>query len=317
MAGELLFEKPLLELRQKIEELKKFTLEKGIDFSDEVQKLEQRAHELEQQIYGNLTPYQKLQIARSNARPTALNYINGMCSDFIELHGDRSFRDDPALVGGVGKLDGMPVTVIGIQKGHDTKENLYRNFGMVHPEGYRKALRLMKQAEKFQRPVVCLIDTPGAYPGISAEERNQSEAIARNLLAMANLRVPVVSVVTGEGASGGALALGIADRVYMLEHAWYCVIAPESAAAILWKDASQSQRAADSMRITAQDLKQFGIIDGIVPEPLGGAHKDPEQTIQATKQVIVDSLKELCKLSIEELLANRYDKYKSMGQFLE
>jgi acetyl-CoA carboxylase carboxyl transferase subunit alpha len=317
MAGELQFEKPIIELKQKIEELKRFTVEKGIDFSEEVAKLEVRAQELAEQIYGNLTPWQKLQIARSNLRPTSLDYINGICTDFIELHGDRAFRDDPALVGGIAQLDGIPVTVIGIQKGRDTKDNLYRNFGMVHPEGYRKALRLMKQAEKFGRPVICFIDTPGAYPGISAEERNQSEAIARNLIEMAGLRVPIVSIVTGEGASGGALALGIADRVYMLEHAWYCVIAPESAAAILWKDASQSQRAADSMRITAQDLLQFGIIDAIIEEPLGGAQKDPQMMIQSVRQVILSAIQELSKLTIEELLANRYDKYKQMGQFTE
>jgi acetyl-CoA carboxylase carboxyl transferase subunit alpha len=317
MAGELQFEKPILELKQKIEELKRFTAEKGIDFSEEVANLEAKVQELTEQIYGNLTPWQKLQIARSNLRPTSLDYIQGMCTDFIELHGDRAFRDDPALVGGIGRLDGIPVTIIGIQKGHDTKENLYRNFGMVHPEGYRKALRLMKQAEKFGRPVICLIDTPGAYPGMSAEERNQSEAIARNLIEMAALRVPIVSIITGEGASGGALALGIADRVYMLEHAWYCVIAPESAAAILWKDATQSQRAAESMKITAQDLLQFGIIDGIIEEPLGGAHKDPKTAIQSVKQTIVSALQELSKLTIEELLAKRYDKYKQMGQYIE
>jgi acetyl-CoA carboxylase carboxyl transferase subunit alpha len=317
MAADLHFEKPLTELRAKIEELRKFTEEKGIDFTDEIVKLEQKAIELEQSIYGELTPWNKVQIARHAERPTTLDYIRGIFTDFIELHGDRTFGDDPALVGGIAKLDGIPVTVVGHQKGRDTKENIFRRFGMPEPEGYRKALRLMKQAEKFGRPVICFIDTPGAYPGMAAEERGQSEAIARNLLEMAGLETPVICIVTGEGGSGGALALGVGDRIYMLEHAVYSVISPEGAAALLWKDAAQAQRAAETMKITAQDLYAFGIADGIVEEPMGGAHKDPTATVKRVQEQLVSAVRELLLQSTDELLESRYQKFKAIGRYQE
>lgn len=317
MAADLNFEKPLTELRAKIEELRKFTEEKGIDFTDEIVKLEQKAIDLEQSIYGDLTPWNKVQIARHADRPTTLDYIRGIFTDFIELHGDRTFGDDSALVGGIAKLNGIPVTIVGHQKGRDTKENIFRRFGMPEPEGYRKALRLMKQAEKFGRPVICFIDTPGAYPGMAAEERGQSEAIARNLLEMAGLETPVICIVTGEGGSGGALALGIGDRIYMLEHAVYSVISPEGAAALLWKDATQAQRAAETMKITAQDLLEFGIADGIIEEPMGGAHKDAVVTIQQVKEQITSAVDELMMLPLDELLDKRYRKYNAIGQYQE
>lgn len=317
MAADLQFEKPLTELRAKIAELRSFTEDKGIDFSEEIEKLEKKAVEMEQSIYGELTAWQKVQIARHGDRPTTLDYIKGMCTDFIELHGDRTFGDDPALVGGIALLDGIPVTLLGHQKGRDTKENIYRRFGMPEPEGYRKALRLMKQAEKFRRPVICFIDTPGAYPGMSSEERGQSEAIARNLLEMAGLETPIICVVTGEGGSGGALALGVGDRIYMLEHSVYSVISPEGAAALLWKDATQAKRAAETMRITAQDLANFGIADGVIPEPLGGAQKDAELMVNRVKETLKKAITELQPLPTEQLLELRYEKYKAIGQYRE
>ncbi|WP_109430097.1 acetyl-CoA carboxylase carboxyltransferase subunit alpha [Sulfoacidibacillus thermotolerans] len=317
MAVELPFEKPLVELRLKIEELKRFTEEKGIDMSEEVATLEAKVKALAEAIYRDLTPWQKVQIARHPERPTTLDYIRGLCDDFIELHGDRSFRDDAAIVGGIGRMEGIPLTLIGTQKGRDTKENIFRNFGMAHPEGYRKALRLMKQAEKFGRPIVTFIDTAGAYPGAAAEERGQGEAIARNLIEMAALTVPIVCVVTGEGGSGGALGLGVGDRLLMLEHAYYSVIAPESAAALLWKDASQGQRAADAMSITAQDLYRFGIVDEILEEPFGGAQRDPAQMIVTVKEAVLRALIELKAVSRYELPALRYEKYRKIGVFTE
>jgi acetyl-CoA carboxylase carboxyl transferase subunit alpha len=316
MPADLQFEKPLLELREKIEELKRFTEEKGIDFSEEVAKLEQKAADLERAIYGQLTPWQRIQIARHPERPTTLDYIKSLCTDFIELHGDRVFGDDPAIVGGIAKFEDMPITVIGHQKGGgNTKENIYRNFGMAHPEGYRKALRLMKQAEKFRRPVLCFIDTAGAYAGMTAEERGIGEAIARNLLEMAGLKTPIVSVVTGEGGSGGALGLGVADRIYMLQNAYYSVIAPESAAALLWKDATQAERAANTMRILAPDLYEFGLIDGIIEEPLGGVQKAPDQVFRNMRETLRTAFRELLQMSDEELLEQRYQKFKAMGRF--
>lgn len=317
MAVELPFEKPLVELRIKIEELKRFTEEKGIDMSDEVATLEAKAKALAETIYRDLKPWQKVQIARHPERPTTLDYIRNMCEDFVECHGDRAFRDDPALVGGVGRLDGYSVTVIGTQKGRDTKDNLHRNFGMAHPEGYRKAMRLMKQAEKFKRPLISFIDTAGAYPGVSAEEHGQAEAIAHNLIVMAQLRVPIVVVVTGEGGSGGAIGLGIGDRILMLEHAYYSVIAPESAATLLWKDPSQGQRAADTMRITAQDLRSFGIVDEVLPEPFGGAQRDPAAMMETVKEAVIRALDDLRRIEADELLAGRYTKYRRIGFFYE
>jgi len=317
MVNELDFEKPATELRQKIAELRSFMEQSGIDLSHEVVRLEERLEQVSLNLYEGLSAWQRVQIARQQGRPTTIDYIRGICTDFVELHGDRNFRDDPAIVGGVGLIDGNPVTVIGHQKGRDTKENIYRNFGMAHPEGYRKALRLMKQAEKFGRPVVFFIDTAGAYPGMAAEERGQSEAIARNLIEMAGLRTPTVSFVTGEGGSGGALGLGVTDRIYVLEYAWYSVIAPESAAAILWKDSSLGERAAESMKISGKALFDLQIADEIIHEPKGGAQKDPQWMIQQVREKILLTLRELTELPIAELLQARYDKYRDMGIFSE
>lgn len=315
MAIDLSFEKPLLELRKKIEELRQFTACEGIDFTAEIEELEKKAKKLEQEIYGQLTPWQKTQIARHPQRPTTQQYISNIFTDFIELHGDRVFGDDHAIIGGIAKLNGRPVTVIGHQKGNDTKENILRNFGMPHPEGYRKALRLMYQANKFNRPIICFIDTPGAYPGVAAEERGQSEAIARNLKEMALLEVPMICIVTGEGGSGGALALGIGNHLYMLENAIYSVISPEGAAALLWKDATKAPKAANAMGITANHALEFGIIDDIIPEPFGGAHKDLKQQSIEIKKYIEKSLAELKQLGGEELIEQRYQKFRNIGQY--
>jgi acetyl-CoA carboxylase carboxyl transferase subunit alpha len=313
MAAELPFEKPLLELQDKIKELRAFSEEQGIDLGTEIARLEERARTLSEEIYNSLTPWQKTQIARLPARPTTLDYIGMLLTDFVELHGDRAFGDDPSIVGGIGLFEGLPVTVIGHQKGKDTKDNISRNFGMSHPEGYRKALRLMRQADKFGRPVICFIDTPGAYPGMAAEERGQSEAIAHNLLEMAKLRVPLISIVTGEGGSGGALALGMGNRIYMLEHAVYSVISPEGAAALLWKDAGLAQKAAESMKITAQDIIRFGFLDGIIKEPFGGAHKNRAEQADAIRKTLAEALDELRPLSPEELVEERRRKFLQIG----
>ena len=267
MKNALPFEKPLIELRKRIEELENFSQEKNLDLSDEIAKLEDRAARLENEIYGNLTTWQKIQIARHANRPTTLHYIRTIFTDFMELHGDRLYGDDPAIVGGIAKLDGRPVTVIGHERGTDTKDKIARNFGLPHPEGYRKALRLMQQADKFGRPIICFIDTQGAHPGIEAEERGQSEAIARNLREMAGFSVPIICVTTGEGGSGGALGIGVGNRLLMLEHAYYSVISPEGAAAILWRDAAKAQEAAEALKITSADLKKLGVIDEIISEP--------------------------------------------------
>ncbi|SHK63080.1 acetyl-CoA carboxylase carboxyltransferase subunit alpha [Alicyclobacillus tolerans] len=317
MATGLDFEQPIRDLESKIKELRSFAEGHQVDLSDEIRTLEQRLQSLEDSLYSNLTPWQRVQIARQSGRPTTLEYVRGICETFVELHGDRNFRDDPAVVGGIGMLQGQPITWIGHQRGRDTKENLYRNFGMAHPEGYRKALRLMRQAEKFGRPVVFFIDTMGAYPGSSAEERGQSEAIATNLRAMAGLKTPTISVVTGEGASGGALGIGVTDRIYALEYSWYSVIAPESAAAILWRDSTYAEKAAEVMRITAQDLVDLRIADELIPEPRGGAQKDPNWMISKVGEKIVAGLKELLQIPIEQLLDERYHKYRDMGSFSE
>ncbi|ACJ32882.1 acetyl-CoA carboxylase carboxyl transferase subunit alpha [Anoxybacillus flavithermus] len=317
MAYELEFEKPLVELRKKISELKEFTKHRDVDFSDEINKLEARLEKLENDIYANLSPWDRVQIARHPNRPTTLDYIERLFTNFFECHGDRCFGDDEAIVGGIAKYHGLPVTVIGHQRGKDTKENIRRNFGMPHPEGYRKALRLMKQAEKFGRPIICFIDTKGAYPGKAAEERGQSEAIARNLFEMAGLTVPVVCVVIGEGGSGGALALGVGNYVHMLENSTYSVISPEGAAAILWKDASLAKKAAETMKITAKDLKQLGVIDEIIPEVRGGAHRNVDEQAKYIDDVLKRSLRELLPLHAEQLIAQRYEKYKKIGDFVE
>ncbi|AOM82256.1 acetyl-CoA carboxylase carboxyl transferase subunit alpha [Salisediminibacterium beveridgei] len=315
MPEELPFEKPIIELRNKIAELKSFKAEKEIDLSGEIKKLENRLVQLEEDIYGNMDPWDRVQIARLSQRPTTLDYIGYLFTDFLEFHGDRLYADDAAIVGGIASFDGQPVTVIGHQRGRDTKENVRRNFGMPHPEGYRKALRLMKQAEKFNRPIFCFIDTKGAFPGKAAEERGQSEAIARNLIEMASLKVPVISIVIGEGGSGGALALGVADRILMLENATYSVISPEGAATILWKDASKAKDAAETMKITAPDLAELGVIDEMISEIRGGAHRNIAAQVEYIRATLQRNLNELMKLDGESLVLERYKKFKKIGEY--
>ena len=314
------FEKPLVEVERQIEELRKMAAEREISVDAEIAPLEKKLGELRESIYANLTPIQRVQVARSPRRPFTLDYIRLAFTDWIELHGDRAYRDDPAIVGGWARLDGETIMVIGQQRGRDTKENLHRNFGMPHPEGYRKALRLMKLAEKFHVPVVTCIDTPGAWAGLGAEERGQSEAIARNLLEMSQLTVPIIATVIGEGGSGGALALGVADRVLMLQNAVYSVITVEGCAAILWKDGKSPEmreRAASALKITAQDLLELHIIDEIIPEPPGGAHADQETTAKAVGEALLRNLDELRRLKPDKLVRRRREKYLRMGQFEE
>jgi len=312
MAG-LDFEKPILELEKKIQELKTFISEKKIDLSSEVKKLEERLEHLRKDTYSNLTAWQKVQLARHPLRPYTLDYINLIMSDFMELHGDRLFSDDKAMICGLAKIDKKKVIVMGHQKGRDTKENLKRNFGCAHPEGYRKALRVMQLAEEFQLPIVVFIDTPGAYPGIGAEERGQSHAIATNLREMMSISVPIMVIVIGEGGSGGALGVGIADRVAVLENSYYSVISPEGCAAILWKDGAKAPKAAEVLKLTGPDLLKMGIIDEVIPEPLGGAHRDPAKIAQNIKESIIRSLRELEGLDRDELLKLRYKKFRSIG----
>lgn len=313
------FERPIAELERQIDELKRLADDQKLPVDSELAPLEQRLHQLRQQVYRNLTPLQRLQVARSNKRPFALDYIRMCMTDFIELHGDRAFREDAAIVGGWARLDGETVMVIGHQRGRDTKENLKRNFGMPHPEGYRKALRLMKLAEKFQVPVITMIDTPGAWAGLGAEERGQSEAIARNLFEMSRLETPIIATVIGEGGSGGALALGVADRVLMLENAVYSVITVEGCAAILWKDGKSPEmreRAAGALRITAPDLMDLKVIDEIVPEPLGGAHANHVEAAHALHEALVRQFEELRRIKPDKLIRRRREKFLKMGQFL-
>jgi acetyl-CoA carboxylase carboxyl transferase subunit alpha len=313
MAAILEFEKPIQELENKINELRSFSSEKGIDLSNEINTLEKRAMEVRESIYGNLNSWQHVLISRHPERPNTYDYINYIFKDFIELHGDRNFGDDPAVVGGIGRFFGHAVTVIGHLKGKDTKENLARNFGMAHPEGFRKGIRLMKQAEKFKRPVICFIDTPGANPGIGAEERGQFEAIASSILTMATLKTPIITIVIGEGASGGALAFGVGDRILMQEHTIYSVISPEGYASILWKDSSRAREAAEAIRITASDILELGVADRIIPEPLGGAHRNPEAAAELLGTAMAETLEELLKLTTEELMSQRYEKFRSIG----
>ncbi len=307
------FEKPIVNLKEKINELKNISQDSEIDLTEEIETLEKRLASLENDIYSNLKPWDRVQVARHQMRPTSLDYIKYLFTDFIEFHGDRYYGDDEAIVAGVAFYHDQPITVIGHQRGKKTKENIRRNFGMPHPEGYRKAIRHMKQAEKFNRPIITFIDTKGAEPGKAAEERGQSEAIASNLKEMAGLTVPIVCIVIGEGGSGGALALGVGNQVHMLENSTYSVISPEGAASILWKDASLSQKAAESMRITSYDLKELGIIDEIIPEPKGGAHRDFEQQAKNIDKVLQQSITNLAKLSKEQLLENRWEKFKNIG----
>jgi acetyl-CoA carboxylase carboxyl transferase subunit alpha len=316
------FEKPIEELEMKIEELKRLSDGKDINIAGEVKKLEKKIKDLRSDIFLKLTPWQKTLLARHPDRPYTLDYVDLIAEDFIELHGDRRFADDKAIVGGLAKIRGNPVVIIGHQKGRGTKERILRNFGQPHPEGYRKALRLMEFAEKFRRPVITMIDTPGAYPGIGAEERGQAEAIAYNLMQMSRLRVPIIAIVIGEGGSGGALALGVSDRLYMLEHSVYSVISPEGCAAILWKKNEEQNsdeiksRAAEALKLTAQDLLEFKIIDDIIREPVGGAHRGVEQTARSIADKIVESLEELKTRTAGKLVEERYKRLRRIGSYV-
>lgn len=316
------FERPIEELELKIEELKRVSDGKDIDISSEIKKLEKKVKDLRSEIFSSLTPWQKTLLARHPDRPYTLDYIGMMTSDFVELHGDRRYADDPAIVAGVARIGDTPIVIIGHQKGRGTKERIYRNFGQPHPEGYRKALRVMRLAEKFKKPVIALIDTPGAFPGIGAEERGQAEAIASNLMEMSRLKTPIISIVIGEGGSGGALALSVSDRLYMLEHACYSVISPEGCAAILWKKngdlgPDDFSRAADALKLTSQDLLNFKIIDGIIPEPHGGAHRDPDAMAKGIADYIKTALDELKTKTPAKLLDERYKRFRKIGSFVE
>jgi acetyl-CoA carboxylase carboxyl transferase subunit alpha len=312
MAG-LDFEKPIVELEKKVQELRSFMGEKKIDLSSEIKKLEDKLEHLKKDTYINLSAWQKVQLARHPLRPYTLDYISMIMSDFVELHGDRLFSDDKAMICGLARLDKKKVMVLGHQKGRDTKENLKRNFGCAHPEGYRKALRVMQMAEEFDLPVVVFIDTPGAYPGIGAEERGQSHAIALNLREMMSFAVPILAIVIGEGGSGGALGVGVADRLAVLENSYYSVISPEGCAAILWKDGAKAPQAAEVLKLTGPDLLKMGLIDEVVPEPLGGAHRDVKKIAASVKETILRNLKELESLNKDDLLKLRYKKFRSMG----
>ncbi|NOX89511.1 MAG: acetyl-CoA carboxylase carboxyltransferase subunit alpha [Calditrichaeota bacterium] len=311
------FEKPIVNLEEKIAEMREYALASGLELEDDIKRLEKKASQLRKEIYANLSRWQRVQLARHPQRPYSLDYISRMCSYFEELHGDRRFADDKAIVSGLAKLEEFSIILIGQQKGKDTKENLYRNFGMPHPEGYRKAMRLMELAVKFNKPVVTLIDTPGAFPGIGAEERGQAEAIAYNLFRMARLPVPIINVIIGEGASGGALGIGVGDRILMTENSWYSVISPEGCAAILWRDASHAPEAAEAMKVTAPDLLKLKIIDEIIKEPEGGAHRDYDLAANVVKEAILKHLRELVKIPPKKLIEQRMEKFSKMGAWKE
>jgi acetyl-CoA carboxylase carboxyl transferase subunit alpha len=317
MKSVLEVEAPLLELEAKIKELKNVNQTGKLDLSREIEALERKAAQLKQSIYENLSPWEKVLLARHPERPSTLDYINNIFTDFMELHGDRLYADDSAIVGGFARLDEQPVLIVGHQKGKETKENLARNFGMPNPEGFRKAGRLMKLAANYNVPIITFIDTPGAYPGIEAEERGQYEAIATNIALMASLPVPILVTVIGEGGSGGALAIGVGDQVWMLEHSVYSVISPEGCASILWRDATKAQDAAKALRITAQDLYRRGIVDAVLPEPLGGLQRDPKPVYSQLKSMLVENISKLSSLPVEKLLEKRYQKYRQMGEFAE
>jgi acetyl-CoA carboxylase carboxyl transferase subunit alpha len=309
------FEKPIVELEEKVAELKNFGTDKNINLEPEIKKLEEKLEQMKHEIYDHLTSWQRIQIARHPQRPYTYDYIRMMMTDFVELHGDRLFADDFALVAGFAQIDKIKVMVMGHQKGRDTKENVMRNFGCAHPEGYRKAIRLMQMAEKFHLPIVIFIDTPGAYPGIGAEERGQAQAIAYNLRDMVKLTTPIIAVVIGEGGSGGALGIGIADRVCILQNAYYSVISPEGCASILWRSSVKAPEAAEALKLSAEHLKGFGIIDEIIPEPLGGAHHDPDKMVKSLKKTILKHLKDLSAKTNEELINDRYQKFRKIGEF--
>ncbi len=311
------FEKPVMELEKKIADMEEYARETGVDLREDIKRLVKKAQHLREDIYSKLTPWQRVQLARHPDRPYTLDYIQRITSEFVELHGDRTFSEDPAIVGGLARLDKYRCVILGHQKGRDVKENLFRNFGMPNPEGYRKALRLMKMAEKFHLPVVCLIDTPGAYPGIGAEERGQAEAIARNLREMSHLKVPIVICIIGEGASGGALGIGVGDVILMFENCWYSVISPEGCAAILWRDNAKAPQAAEAMKLTATDLLNLKIIDKILPEPPGGAHWDYDKAAAILKKSIISELDRLSELDTAILIKNRVEKFSKMGFWKE
>lgn len=311
------FEKPVEELEARIRAMQHYPLSENEEVAEEIEQLRQQANKLREKIYSKLSRWQRVQLARHPNRPFSLDYITRISRDFIELHGDRAFADDPALIAGFANMDQHVVMFLGQQKGRDTKEKLYRNFGMMHPEGYRKALRLMKLAAKFNRPIVCLIDTPGAYPGIGAEERGQAEAIARNLFEMARMPVPILIIIIGEGASGGALGIGVGDRVLMLENTWYSVISPEGCAAILWRDSARANEAAEAMKITAEDMLKLGLVDRIVKEPLGGAHRNYDEAAALVRRAILEELEELKKIPPDKLIEARIEKFGKMGDWQE
>lgn len=311
------FEKPIADLEAKISELEGFAASSGVDLSGELNILRERLSRLKEDTFDNLSRWERVQLARAVGRPTSLDVISGIMQDFVELSGDRAFYDDAAVVGGLAYLEGSPVVVVGHQKGRDTKENIQRNFGMPHPEGYRKAMRLMDLADRFGHPFIAFIDTPGAYPGISAEERGQAWVIAQSIQRMARLRVPAIAIILGEGGSGGALAIAVGNRVLILENAWYSVISPESCAAILWRDAKEAAKAAEALRLSAPDLLKLGIVDRVIPEPNGGAHRDPLGTMNNIKRALLDSLSELKGLGPEELFEDRYRRFRGLGMYQE
>jgi acetyl-CoA carboxylase carboxyl transferase subunit alpha len=310
------FERPVADLERKIQELMEFSSD-AINIKSEVSKLEKKVQKMREDIFANLSRWQTAQVARHINRPFTMDYLNLMFTDFVELHGDRNFADDKAIITGLARLDGEPVAVIGHQKGRDTKEKVYRNFGMPNPEGYRKALRIMNMAQRFRMPIITFVDTPGAYPGIGAEERGQAEAIAKNLREMSRLTVPIIVVITGEGGSGGALAIAVGDRILMLQYSIYSVISPEGCAAILWSDGTKGEQAAEALKLTAPDIKALDVIDEIVPEPVGGAHRDHETMAKSLKEAIVRNLKELKKLPADKLVEERYQKFRKMSRFIE
>ncbi len=309
------FEKPIYKMQEKIEELKKISADTNMDYNEEIKKLENQTEEYKKELYDSLEPYQKLQIARHPQRPNFLDYVHYMCEDFIEMHGDRAGTDDRAIIGGVATIDGRAVMLVGTQKGKTTKENLEYNFGMPQPQGYRKALRLFEHASKFNLPIITLVDTMGAYPGMQAEQTGQGIAIAVNLKEMAKLEVPSIAVITGEGCSGGALGLAVSNKVMILEHAYYTVISPEGCASILWRDANMSSKAANALKITGKDLLKFGIVDEVIKEPTGGAHYDPEQMANNLKASLIKALDEYKNMTPEQLRADRYEKFRRMGVF--
>lgn len=311
------FEKPLAQLEQRLDQIRSQATVEGVNVSDQLRQLEGQVQRLRTELFERLTPYQRLQVARHPQRPSTLDYFQTLTDDWLELRGDRCFGDDPALVGGLAQIGPFKVVIMGHQKGRDTKDNIKRNFGMPQPEGYRKALRLMQHADRFRLPLITFIDTPGAYPGVQAEERGQGEALARNIRDMFQLSIPVVSTVIGEGGSGGALAIGVGNRVLMLENAVYSVIAPESCSSILWRDTKHSEEAANALKITARDLKHLGIVDGIIPEPVGGAHRAPLLMAQTLKSALIEQLEELSALSPEELKNQRYEKFRKIGAFVD